>query len=406
MHARPLIAIIALAFQLANPCSEKNKPQVREPGETDPVYEVEVVYPENSATPRTHLVDGQFEASEVTYITAGYAGDVSQVLVNEGDTVAENDPLVILSNSDLNDALDLARARQKEVDAHLKKAQSSLRALGEDDRPVTVEETRFLDDDDLNVTPPPPKPYGSADDTNKKPNTLRELIATLEASSERLGKQIEILEKKLLNMTHNSPVSGIVIKKHVAEKTKVAEQNNMMEIARTNPMSVVFKLPEDVASFVDKHSTVKVSPVDAPDVSGEGTVYFIDPNVNTLTRTIEMKAHVANDKGLIKGGQKAKVEVATRKIDQIMSLPKKTLVYENKKMFLAIVDGNQARLREVKVGKDLGQGNIEVISNLSVDDAIIVNRPAGLKNGSFVKIKEGAGKTETATEPDDGSGDL
>jgi multidrug efflux pump subunit AcrA (membrane-fusion protein) len=395
VHPKSLIAIMAIAFQIANPCSEKNKPQMREPGATDPVYEVEVVYPEHSATPRTHTVDGQFEASEVVYVTAGFAGEVSQVLVNEGDTVAENDPVVILSNADLNDTLDLARARLKEVDAHLKKALSSLRALGDDDRPVTTEETRFLDDEDTLNVPPPPKNYGPADDSDKKPSTLRELIATLEATSERLGKQIEVMEKKLLGLTHTSPVGGVVVKKHVAEKTKVAEQNSMLEIAKTDPMSVVFKLPDDVASFVDKHSTVKVTPVDAPDVNAEGTVYFIDPNVNTLTRTIEIKAHVVNDQGLIKGGQKAKVVVATRKIDQIMALPKKTLVYENKKMFLYIVDGSQARLREVKVGKDLGTGQIEVISSLTVDDAIIVNRPAALKNGSFVKIKEGAEKSDT-----------
>lgn len=386
MQAKILLPLLALSFQFINPCSPQNKP-TRTPSETDTVYDVKVTCLDIVGVPRTHDVSGEFEPSEVAVVTASVTSEVTQVLVEVGDTVVENDPVVMLSGADLQTKLDLLKAQSKEIDARLKKAQGDFKSLGKvEDRPVTVDEAKFLDEEDFATPPPEPKQYGPAEET-KKPNTLRELVDVLTAMSERYAKKVEVLEKQLADLTQKSPVNGIVTKVHASAKNHVDERTALLEISRTDPMSVVFALPEDVASFVDKHSTVTVSVVDEPRIAVDGTVYFIDPNIDTTHKTITMKAHVTNPKNLIKGGQKANVIVSTRKVDESKFVDKKALVFEKKKVLLYYVEMNQARVREIRaVGKEDKKGRMEVEVDLSNEDPIILDKPEGLMNGSFVKI--------------------
>lgn len=386
MQVKVLLPLLALSFQFINPCSPQNKP-TRTPTETDTIHDVQITCLDIVGKPRTHEAEGLFEPSEKAVITASVTSEVTQVLVGEGDAVAEGDPVVMLSGADLQLRADLLRAQQKEIDARLKKSQADLKSLGKvEDRPVSNEETKFLDEEDYATPPPEPKQYGPAE-TSKKPSTLNELVDVLAAMSERYAKKVEILDKQLLDLTQKSPVKGIVVKVHASAKNHVDERTALVEIAQTDPMSVVFQLPEDVANFVDKHSTVTVTLVDAPKITGEGNVFFIDPNVDQSKRTITIKAHVANLKNDIKGGQKATVVVATRKVDEHKMVSKKALVFDKKKIYLYFVEVNQARMHEVKTtGKEDPKGRVEVMTDLTSDDPIIINKPETLMNGAFVRI--------------------
>lgn len=410
MHAKVIIPLFALGFQFINPCSPQNRP-TRVPTDTDTIYDVQVVCIDTTGKPRTHDAEGEFEAAERAVITAAIESEVSQVLVGEGDSVIEGDPLIMLSGADLQNRIDLVKAEQKEVDARLKKAQSELKLLGKDeDKPMSIEDAKFLDEEDTTAPPPEPKNYGPAEPAQKT-GTLREFIDVLSAMSERLAKKIEILEKQISDLTQKSPVKGIVTKVYVAATNKVDEKSALLDIVKTDPMSVVFSLPEDVANFVDKHSTVSVSLVDAPKITGEGTVYFIDPNLDNIKKTITIKAHVSNTGNEIKGGQKAKVTVSTRKIDEKKFLPKTALIFEKKKVYVYYVETNQARQKEVQVvGKEDDKGRFEIMTDLTSDDPVIVKKPEALLNGAFVKImpekENGCGQTvgdETASDTSTGT---
>lgn len=386
MFSKSLIAtLLAFSFTFANPCSQ-NGPETRKPTKDDTVYEVSVLYPEFVSVPKTHTVEGVLDVSEITTITASAGGTVDQIFVSEGDSVSIDDPIISLSNSDLIDFIDVKRAKIKEYNARLKSAQEKLDLYGNEDQPASLQDTNFLDEEP--VDEPVEKEFGDTTAPKERPSSIKALIELLENSVDRLTKEADILDRRLLELNHVSPVAGVVTKVYVSESNKVKQQDKLMDISQTNPMSIAFHLPQDEASFVDKHSQVQVSPLDAPTVKGQGQVYYIDPNLNTGTNTIEVKAHVSNDDGKIKGGQKATVWVTTRKINRVILLPKKALYYEEGKIYVFIIYRDRAKLVEVTTGEEDDKGNIQIFGDLRVDDPVIVDRPLELHHNSFVKIHD------------------
>lgn len=381
-----VLPLIALSFSFVNPCSQKIDTDAEIP-DTETVFDVDVIYPKFKSVPRLHEVDGTFDVSETIIITASAQGSIDQILVSVGDIVQKDDPLVQISNTDITDRIDLLRAKVKEYDARLKVAKAKIVGAGHEEGSVTVEETSFLDDEPID-DPATPTRFGNANEPKVIPQTQKALVDVLAAQIERANKEADALDKKLLELTLLSPTGGVVMKTLVSESNKVSEKDPLMEISKINPLSVSFHLPEDVASFVDKNSAVTVSPVEAPEVTGQGQVYFINPDIDKQTSSILLKAHVSNENSLIKGGQKAKVKVATRRMDRMVEVPKNVLIYEDTQVFLFTVQGKRAKLVEVKTGNQTADGNIQVTGDVHSEDPIIINRPSELENNSYVKMKE------------------
>jgi len=377
-----IFPLIAVSFTFVNPCDQPAK--VRQPGADDKIYEVKVIYPQFTSVPQAYSVDGKFDVSEVDIITANASGEIEQLYVNEGDTVEQDDPVVSISNSNLVDRIDLKRAKIKEYKARLEEIQIKLEVSAGVDQPVNLEDSTFLDEEPLDE--PVKKDFGNASAPKPKPRTIKAMAEVLEATIEAWTKEADILDRKLLDLTLNTPVSGVVTKKFVSEGNRVKVQDKLLEISKTDPMSVTFLLPNEIASFVDKHSKVKVYPTDNPDAKGQGNVYFINPNIDTNTGKIEVRAHVVNTNGLIKGGQNAKVQLNTRKMSRVIVLPKTVLYYENGKKFVFIAYRNQAKLVEVTTGDEDDNGQVQIFGELRVDDPIVMDRPMELRHNSFIKV--------------------
>lgn len=384
MKLRTFIApILAISFSFASPCSG---PKTTDgPREGDEIFTIQTVSPEFRSVPKAYTVEGTFLVSEVNQVQAHVNASVEQVFVSDGDLVEEADPLVSLSSTQVLEQIDVNRAKVKELNARLSLYGVRIDNAGGEDVPTTVEDTQFLDEDPIEEDPVQQK-VGDTTVPQAKPNALKALADVVEAQIEKINKKTASLERKLLRMTITSPVTGVVTAVKVNEGNPVKEKDTLIEISQVDPMSVVFQLPEDVANFVDKNSKVKVSPKDATEVKATGQVYFVDPSIDEVTKTLTVKAHVLNKTGIIKGGQKADVQVNTRKIDRVIVLPESAIQEAGGKNFVYVVYREKAKEMEVKVGDTLDDGMVLVYStSLRVDDDIIIDAPEGLRHNSYVK---------------------
>jgi len=382
-----MIPLIAISFNFVNPCSQKSRYVSKAPTAEDVVYDVEVIYPEFRSVAQVYDVEGVFDVSELLTITANANGQVEQVFLSVGDRVEEKDPVVAISNLEILDRTELMRLKVKELSTRLRQTEGGFEEIDTEDRPVTHDEVAFLDDDDIVGEEAKKKNFGMAE--QKAPSTLRELTEILEARIEFYNKAISVLEKQLLNLNQVSAVGGIVTEIFVTEGNKAKEQDRLVMIAKMDPMSVSFDLPQSVASFVDKHSEVSVSPLGVgEEILGQGAVYYISPNIDPKNETITVKAHVDNPELRLRGGQKAEVHIQTRKTDTILVLPKQALVIEGEGDFIFIAQGHQAKRVQAEIGKELESGLVEVKADIRVDDPVIVNHPLELEDESFVRVLE------------------
>lgn len=377
-----LIPLVAVSFTFVNPCS---KPKDFGPGKDDQVFEVKTVAPEFVSVPESYHVDGQFDVSDKAIVTAHIPGTIEQIFVNEGDFVAKDDPLVTLSNQTLLETIDIKRAKIKEFQNRLAEIDARLEDNRGEDLPVNTDDANFLDEEP--VDQPVEKNFGNAEETKKTPKSLKAMAELLQSAIDRHTKEADALDRKLLNLTVPSPVSGVVIKKYATEGNVVKEQQALVEVATTDPLSVTFHVPDSVANFVDKNSKVTVTPKEAPKLVATGTVYFISPNIDSEKGTMEVRAHIANPQSKIKGGQVADVFLATRKMSRVMILPETAVFEKDGKSYVYTVLKERAKLVEVKPQPHDKEGQVKILgADLRVDDPILVDFPSGMEHNSFVRI--------------------
>ena len=376
----------ALSFTFVNPCSQQARHIEKKPSQEDKIYDVAVVYPEFVTRARTHDADGELALSEVSVVTAKMNGTIEKILVHVGDMVQNNDPLLGIRQSDVLDELDLKKAKIKEYLARLEAARNQLADDGPD-KPVSNEDVQFLDEDPA-ANLPPQREAGVAED-KPTPRKLKDLVEVLNAEVERLTLEADAIEKNLTELMHQSPVTGVVTEVLVSEQNHVNTGDKLFTIAKTDPASVIFYLPEEAASFVDKHSAVQITPVEKSTVVLTGTVYDIGTDIDVTTHTLAVRAHVANPLAQMKGGPKVRVTVTTSAQDHVMLLSQKTIINQAGQNYIFVVHGNQVRLTEVTLGKVADGDRVTVDAHgVSVDDPVVLQPDMELKNDSFVKIKD------------------
>lgn len=384
------VPLLALSFSFINPCSPDSRHVKKAPQDTDRIYDVEVAYPKFEDVARVHDVDGIFEPAETHTVTAAAGGEVEEILVTVGDKVSENDPLIKLASATLDDLAGIKRLRVKELEIRLKNARDSFQGMAVPDRPVTNEEVDFLDEEPLDEAAQRRNSEETESVKKEKPDpvTLKDLVGVIETQIERLNHEVLAIEAKLKFLQHVSPVNGVVTKIHTTQKNHVHEGDMLIEVARMEPMAVTFDLPQDVASFVDKYCKVTVAPKEAPEVQVAGTVSFISPNLDQKTGSIRVRAEVINPNQKIRGGQAARVHVETRKVDSAMAVEPQAVVTVAGSSHVFVVHDNFVEKVAVRVVRELADGKVEIVSDVRVDDPVVIHPPVDLMDGAFVRTLE------------------
>jgi membrane fusion protein, copper/silver efflux system len=134
---------------------------------------------------------------------------------------------------------------------------------------------------------------------------------TLEATREKLRlwgltpQQIEQIERSgevSERLTLTAPIGGVVIEKEAREGQYVEEGQRIYSIADLSELWVQFQAYESDLPWIREGATVTFTTQAAPGQRFEGTVAFVSPTVDDRTRTVRVRVHAPNEKGLLKPG--------------------------------------------------------------------------------------------------------
>jgi len=110
-----------------------------------------------------------------------------------------------------------------------------------------------------------------------------------------------------------------------------------------------------------------------PDRPLEGRVTFIDPQLNTTTRTAKIRVEVANPRGDLRLGMYTLVAIASAGTTSVLTIPKGASQTIGGRQFVYVSSANDATRfiqREVRLGRAVGE-QIEVLGGLSAGDSIV-----------------------------------
>ncbi len=195
--------------------------------------------------------------------------------------------------------------------------------------------------------------------------------------SEKQINQIENLGKVKENFPVYATVSGTVSEKLVEEGAAIKQGQPLLKIANLNTVWANFDVYENQIDLFNKGQEITITTNAYPNKKFKAKVDFIDPVLNTKTRTVSLRVVLKNSKDAFKPGMfvEGKIEVENHDKKELLSVPTSAVLWTGERSVVYVKTSSDQpvfEMREVKLGNEIGE-NYEVIKGLKKGDEIVTN---------------------------------
>jgi multidrug efflux pump subunit AcrA (membrane-fusion protein) len=402
---RPLCA---LTLVLAACSRAPEKPPTETPAARAPV-EVRLARVEAASLPRVVRATGTLEADDVVVVAADVPGKITSVSREPGDRIAPGEELARVDEADFKLELDQRRRALGEVlaklaldalptgDVDFDKLPSVERArLEAENAKAKLERARTLHDR--------PQPLVSAEEyadakttyevaENAKRVALIDARADL-ATARTRQSEIEMSEKRLRDTLHVAPAGTrpgaapvkqyLVAERRVAVGDRVTVGAPLYRLVDADPLRLVVRVPERRAAAVTVGMSAKAWTGAGP-LELSGKVARIRPEVDPVTRAVDVEIGVDNADLAIQPGAFATVEIETGLDADVPMAPASAIrSFAGVNKAFVVADGKAAE-KIVATGRRVGD-RVEVVSGLRAGDEVVVDPPSDLVVGTPVRV--------------------
>ncbi len=197
-----------------------------------------------------------------------------------------------------------------------------------------------------------------------------EVMALVE-SPELLGKQLHI----------KAPIEGVIIERAATTGELVDKSKTIYTISDPTQLWAIAEVKERDIAAVKADQDATFEALAYPDEKFHGKVILVGNQVESGSRTIEVRIAVENSDGRLKPGMFADVEIVTTILDNVLLIPDNALQTdgEDQIVFVAL-DGNKFAKRVVKLGLEQS-GRVQILSGVKAGENVVTD-------GSFVLKSE------------------
>lgn len=339
-----IISALTLSLVACNESSTEAVPSVQAPAPA----EVEVALPLQHKLTDWDEFTGRFEAINTVDMRARVTGYLVDKKFKDGQMVKKGDVLFVVD------------PRPFEYKLQRAKAEYSL-ALSELERAKKLREMRAVSEEEL----------------ERRSQELHIAKSTLDEAE---------LQKSFTQVV--SPIDGKISDSFVDVGNMIEENDTLLtRIVSTNPMHFRFEgsqgqllkyLRLDRAGKRPSSDTapnpIYIKLLDEDKYYHQGKMDFVDNIVDTGTGTIQARAIVENDNGIIYPGLFGNARLLGRSEYQAILLPENAINTDQSKKFVYVVDkDNKVKRTYVSVDTILDNGLIVVLKGLQGDERVVIN---------------------------------
>ncbi|MDT0554522.1 efflux RND transporter periplasmic adaptor subunit [Patiriisocius hiemis] len=195
--------------------------------------------------------------------------------------------------------------------------------------------------------------------------------------SEYQINQIEETGKVKENFPVYATFSGTVTEKLVEQGDYIKQGQPLLKIANLNTVWGNFDVYENQIDRFKKGQEVMITTNAYPNKEFKGKVDFIDPVLNTKTRTVTLRVVLNNKDDVFKPGMfvTANIEGSTAKNDEVLTIPTSSVLWTGERSVVYLKtnpDQPIFEMREIKLGNQIGN-EYEVVEGLFVGNEIVTN---------------------------------
>ncbi len=227
--------------------------------------------------------------------------------------------------------------------------------------------------------------------------------ALLRAEAERDLALIALEDRSL-----RAPFGGVVGLTNLVEGQLIDTATPIATLDDLSVIEVDFSVPETLLTRLQPSQRVELTSAAWPGRVFGGEISRIDSRVDSTTRSLALRAEIANDDRALAGGMFLQVRLVLDE-RQRPAIPENALTVEGDRVLVMVADDNTARQVEIVTGQQQ-DGLVEVVSGLAPSARIIATNLHRLSDGTAIepiaqdRRVQAAPLPATAPAPSEGGG--
>ena len=354
-RSRWLVALIAAASLGA--CSSAEGPAEGEAEDEPPAIPVETARPVRGDIDAMYTGTAPIEAFAEARVIAKVGGELREILVEEGDSVAAGQLLARLDG-------DRLRLEKDQAGAKLRKLESDYQ------RNIELKEKGLISDGDF----------------EKIQFEMEALKATFDLAALELG-YTEL----------RAPIDGVISNRYIKIGNTIDAGAETFQVTSLEPLISYLHVPEREFRRIDPGQTAMIE-VDA--LQGQqfaADVARVSPVVDPETGTFKITIEVSDPTRTLKPGMFGRIRIVYDSRADVQLIPRGAVLEENGETMVFVVSEGRAEKRRIRTGYSAG-GNVEVTEGLEDDDEIVIVGQNNLKAGSRVSVIGSAGTNQAPAD--------
>lgn len=308
---------------------------------------------------------GTVQALNTITVNPQVSGQLLRIDFTEGQQVKKGELLAEIDPRTFQAAYDQAAAKEKQDEASLATAQSTLKR----NRSLVA------------------SGYVAALDMD----TYRNNVSQLQAAVAQDSASLESARVNLEYTRITSPIDGVAGIRAVDPGNVVTTTSTIVTLTQLHPIYVMFPLPEQNLDMVRKAQLAAplqvtvLDRVDAHPVASDGVLEVIDNQIDSTTGTFRLKSQFPNTKGELWPGQFVNVRLQVRVDDGALVVPAEAVQRGPDGDYVYQVQGdNTVKMQPVVVAGEVGDSHVMIGSGLKMGDKVVTEGQFRLKPGSKV----------------------
>ncbi len=354
---------LACVFLLAA-CQQGDQDTKEEDDDETPPVPVEITPPVRGDIDATYTGTAPIEAFAEADVIAKVAGEVREILVEEGDNVSKNQILARLDG-------DRLRLELNETQARLKKMQRDFA------RNLELQESGLISEGDF--------------------EKIQYDLEALQASYNLASLELDYTQIR-------APIDGVISERFIKLGNTINSGDPVFRVTSLDPLVVYLHIPEREFRQISSGQAVGIQ-IDA--LGGEpvlASVTRVSPIVDPASGTFKITIEISDEQHRIKPGMFGRIAITYDRHENALQVPRSAIIESAGTSSVLVEEDGKAIRKVVRTGYG-ASGMIEITDGLVDDENVITVGHVGLKRDSKVTVINRPADDESADDSVDDSVD-
>ncbi|HAT1796764.1 TPA: efflux RND transporter periplasmic adaptor subunit [Legionella pneumophila] len=173
--------------------------------------------------------------------------------------------------------------------------------------------------------------------------------------SVKAGQRLATVQSRLVgnpppSVAVNAPIAGIIDARNINLGQAVEPNTVLFHISNRDKLLVVAQVYEEDLGKVKVGQEVNIHALSYPKQTFPGQVTLIEPNLDPMTRTVNVRITLDNREGLLKPGMFVRANVILTHNKAALVVPNAALLQADNEQFVFVQNGDTYKRVNVKVG--------------------------------------------------------